>query len=179
LGGAGSGGSNAFEAVKGAMILALEFCVIAEQEVERAMVIGEFGKRISGAVRSGAFGLAADLPVHNSFFVFPGTGYTPEGGGSDFGEFEFNDVSGLEGGEDFGVEFFEGFGAFAVKKDDLRAEAVPEGVHLASLLAFGSDGAQGFRAVGAGGEDFAFSSHLIFPGYSMERGRGVFGGGWV
>jgi len=137
------------------------------------VAIGEFGEGISGAVGGGAFGLVAYLPVHNSLFD------TPEGGGSDFGEFEFMDVSGLESGEDFGVEFFEGLGPFAVEKDDLGAEAVPEGVHFASLFAFGSDGAEGFRAIGAGGEDFAFSSHLSFPGHSMERGKDGFWGGRV
>ena len=114
------------------------------------MVIGEFCEGISGAVGGEAFWLAADLLVHDSLFVLPTTGYAPEGGGGDFGEFELIDIGGLKSGEDFGVEFFEGVGPFAIEEDDLGAEAVPEGVHFASLLAFGSEGPEGFRAVGAG-----------------------------
>jgi len=169
------------EAAVRAVILALVTRIVTVDQIESAGIVTESAEgegRAGGVVgmldvgrnRVRDFGLPADFVVHAGFFHAPDAHLTPAGDGHVVDERFLERGLGLEFLVQGGDELVKAIRGLALENDCAGEHAMLEGVAGGGELAFLSDGAAGFGAVGAGCLLLTFSTHANTR--AREKGDG-------
>jgi len=141
--------------VDAAVVDAVEALLVAVEEFEVVGLLRGGGVGLGDAEEVvSAVGGLLDLGFEGFALGHPDAAHAPGSGGHLLNEVVFDVVGGLDGRHVGGEEVLEGLLALGREDTDAGQDAMLDGIHRGMTLAFGTLGAFGFGAVGAGGFDF-------------------------